>query len=199
MRADQKQIALMVERGSKVLEIGCAEGELLEYLQNMGCDARGVEISHERAITAVSRGLSVVQGDADSDLTSYPDHSFDYVILSRTLQTVKKPHLVLQNMLRIGRHVIVSFPNFGFWQIRLSLLKSGRMPMTALWATQWYETPNIHPFTILDFLSLSQAQGAHLEKGIVLDNAGRPYPFKGTGKIANLWGREGIFMLSALN
>lgn len=197
MRTDQKQIVSLIQPYSRVLEIGSAEGELLKYLiKTRHCDGRGIELNHDRVVQSLEQGLSVIQGDADKDLDVFPDQSFNYVVLSRTLQTVKLPHKVLAQMLRIGRKVIVSFPNFGYWQIRLSLLQTGRMPMTKMWATQWYETPNIHPFTILDFLTLCHAQGARLEKGLVLDSKGRVYLFKGRGIIANLWGREGVFMIS---
>ena len=142
----------MVERGAKVLDVGCGDGELLRLLsESRGVDGRGIELSREGVNECVAKGLAVIQGDADTDLGDYPDDAFDYVILSQTLQATRHPRVVLEHMLRIGRHAIVSFPNFGHWQVRLQLLFAGHMPRTDILPFSWYNTPNIHHCTIKDF------------------------------------------------
>ena len=131
----------MVERGSKVLDVGCGDGELLQLLETRGVDGRGIELSREGVNDCVAKGLAVVQGDADTDLVNYPDDAFDYVILSQTLQATRQPRVVLEHMLRIGRRAIVSFPNFGLWRMRLQLLFGGHMPRTDNLPATWYDTP----------------------------------------------------------
>ena len=138
MRLDQHLIADMIEPRTRVLDIGSGDGTLIGHLyRERGCDARGIELNMELVTRSVAHGLPVVHGDADHDLAYYPDHSFDYVVLQRTLQAVERPQEVLRQMLRIGRYAIVSFPNFGHWQLRLRPLLGGRMPMTAVWHTPW--------------------------------------------------------------
>mgnify|MGYP003347236359 FL=1 len=144
-RVDLHHLAEMVAEGSRVLDVGCGDGTLLRLLaEKRGADARGIELSQKGVNECVAKGLSVIQGDADSDLIFYPDQSFDYVILSQTLQAMNRPREVVEHMLRIGRYAIVSFPNFGHWRIRFQLLFSGRMPVTKNLSYSWYETPNIH-------------------------------------------------------
>ena len=160
MRLDLRLMSEMIEPGSRVLDIGSGDGTLIEYLfRTRGCDARGIEIDMAEVTRAVAHGLPVMHGDADSDLAHYPDGLFDYVVLSRTLQAVERPQEVLRQMLRIGTRALVSFPNFGHWQLRWHLVRSGRMPMTPTWDRPWYETPNIHPCTIRDFFALCGAGG----------------------------------------
>ena len=155
LRVDLKLIADMVEPGSRVLDVGCGEGALLDWLgRNKNVDGRGIELSMAGVSAAVSHGLSVIQGDADTDLKDYPSGAFDYVILSQTLQATYEPKTVLANMLRIGRRAIVSFPNFGHWRVRTHLLFRGSMPVTDTLAYEWFDTPNIHFCTIRDFLTL---------------------------------------------
>src|SRR5471030_283016 len=141
-RGDHLLVAGMVERGSKVLDVGCGDGDLLQLLESGGIDGRGIELSREGVNRCVSKGLAVVQGDADTDLVNYPDDAFDYVILSQTLQATRQPRVVLENLLRIGRRAIVSFPNFGFWKMRLQIAFRGRMPVTDNLSHAWYDTPN---------------------------------------------------------
>ena len=149
----------------RVLDIGCGDGALIEHLTRVKrADARGIEIDMAEATEAVAAGLPVIHGDADADLAFYPDGAFDYVVLSRTLQAVERPREVLRQMLRIGRHAIVSFPNFGHWQLRWRLLLDGRMPDTETWNRPWYETPNIHPCTIQDFVALANQDGYAVEE-----------------------------------
>ncbi|HEU0067248.1 MAG TPA: methionine biosynthesis protein MetW [Sphingomonas sp.] len=152
LRADLAVIADHVAGGARVLDVGCGDGALMAALRDAKrVDARGLEIDAANVAAAVARGLSVIQGDADVDLGGYPDGSFDYAILSQTLQTARAPDVVLDHLLRIGRRAFVSFPNFAHWRVRLSLLWGGRMPVTAQLPERWYDTPNIHHLTIDDF------------------------------------------------
>src|SRR5207248_7916557 len=173
-RGDHLLLAEMVERGSKVLDVGCGDGDLLQLLESRGVDGLGIELSREGVNECVGKGLAVVQGDADTDLVNYPDDAFDYVILSQTLQATRHPRQVLEHMLRIGRRAVVSFPNFGHWGIRLQLLFGGRMPTTDNLPYTWYDTPNIHFCTIKDFRALCGAVGAHMERAIALNAWGKP-------------------------
>src|SRR2546422_8454205 len=154
-RVDLLFVAEMVAAGARVLDVGCGYGELLSILaENRGVDGRGIELSREGVNDSVAKGLAVIQGDADTDLVDYPDDAFDYVILSQTLQATRRPRQVLEHMLRIGRRAVISFPNFGHWNIRLQLLLGGRMPRTDNLPYSWYDTPNIHFCTIKDFRDL---------------------------------------------
>jgi methionine biosynthesis protein MetW len=196
MRLDLRLIAEMIGPGTRVLDIGCGDGELIDYLfRTRGCDARGIEIDMAEVTRAVAHGLPVMHGDADNDLSQYPDAAFDYVVLSRTLQAVERPREVLRQMLRIGERAIVSFPNFGHWQVRWQLLWNGRMPMTQVWDRSWHETPNIHPCTIHDFFALVDAEGYRVENWLAVDEAGRRAPWSRFAGLANLIGEQGLFQL----
>jgi methionine biosynthesis protein MetW len=171
-RRDYAIIGDIVEPGTKVLDLGCGGGELLQWLaENKGVEARGVEISGEKVRRAISRGVSAYQGDIDQGLADYPEQAFDYVILSQTLQETRHPRQVLAEMLRVGRRAIVAFPNFGHWRMRLSMLASGRAPRTKLFPYEWYESPNIHFLTVHDFEALAAAEGLTVERRYFL--AGR--------------------------
>ena len=196
MRVDLTLIAGMIAPGTRVLDIGCSDGALIEHLfRKLGCDARGLELDMDAVTQAVTHGLPVMQGDADTDLATYPDSAFDYVVLSRTLQAVEQPREVLRQMLRIGTHAIVSFPNFGYWSLRLQLLLNGRMPMTKTWHRMWYETPNIHPCTIQDFFNLCRQDGYHVVEWLAADEAGARAPWRRARGLANLFGEQGLFLL----
>jgi methionine biosynthesis protein MetW len=196
MRVDLALIASMIAPGSRVLDIGCSDGALIDYLFRMQkCDARGLELDMAAVTQAVTHGLPVMQGDADTDLVTYPDGAFDYVVLSRTLQAVEKPREVLHQMLRIGTHAIVSFPNFGHWRLRLQLLMNGRMPMTKTWHRMWFETPNIHPCTIRDFFALCETDGYRVEEWLAADDEGARAPWRRSRSLANLFGEQGLFLL----
>jgi methionine biosynthesis protein MetW len=191
LRPDLAIIADHVAQGARVLDVGCGDGALMAALRaGSGVDARGLEIDAGNVAAAVGRGLSVVQGDADVDLAAYPTASFDYAILSQTLQTARAPHIVLDELLRIGRRAFVSFPNFAHWRVRASLLWGGRMPVTRLLPERWYDTPNIHHLTIDDFR-------AHLrERTVAVEGAW----FLGRGRrigaaAANLRAEHAVFLL----
>jgi methionine biosynthesis protein MetW len=196
MRLDLRLIAEMIAHDARVLDIGCGDGALIEYLaREKRADARGIEIDMTQVTKAVSSGLAVIHGDADNDLAFYPDGAFDYVVLSRTLQAVEKPREVLRQLLRIGRHAIVSFPNFGHWQMRWRLLWGGRMPDTETWNRPWYETPNIHPCTITDFTELCALDGYAVERWLAVDDQGLKAPWRRSLRMANLFGEQALFML----
>ena len=196
MRLDQRLIADMIEPGSRVLDIGCGDGMLIEHLfHTRGCDARGIEIDMKEVTRAVAHGLPVMQGDADQDLAHYPDGAFDYAVLSRTLQAVERPREVLRQMLRISTRALVSFPNFGHWQMRTQLLLSGRMPNTRTWDRPWFATPNIHPCTIRDFFALCAEEGYAVERWLAVDEAGQKTPWKRSAWFANIFGEQALFLL----
>lgn len=192
LRPDLAIIAANVAPGTRVLDIGCGDGALLAALRDgRQVDARGMELDPHGVAECVAKGLSVMQGDADTDLSDYPDAAFDYAILSQTLQTTKRPDMVLDELLRVGRKGFVSFPNFAHWKVRASLLWNGRMPVTRLLPIAWYETPNIHHVTIRDFRELVQAKGYRIEGEWFLSGD------RQTGPLAANWRAEhAVFQLS---
>jgi methionine biosynthesis protein MetW len=186
-----------VTAGARVLDVGCGDGTLLEMLsREKQVDGRGVEISQKGVNETVARGLSVVQGDADSDLVFYPDKAFDFTILSQTLQATGNPKTVLQSMLRIGRKAIISFPNFGHWRIRRQFVTQGRMPITENLPYSWYDTPNIHFCTIRDFVSLVDEIGAEIEEAVAIHGNGRRISRRSPWIIWNLFSEQAVFVLS---
>jgi len=198
LRPDLAAIAEMIPPAASVLDIGCGDGSLLEYLTAAkGVDGRGIELSQQNVNACVARGLSVIQGDADTDLAEYPSQVFDIVILSQTIQATRSPRTVLANLLRIGRKAIVSFPNFGHWRIRLSLLALGRMPRTPSLDYAWCDTPNIHLCTIADFAALAREQGAVTERALAFGEEGRTHPMSADSWGPNLFAESAIFLLHA--
>jgi methionine biosynthesis protein MetW len=195
-RVDLLIIAEMVTPGSRVLDIGCGDGTLLRILADKhGVDGRGIELSQAGVNSCVAQGLAVIQGDADDDLAYYPDLAFDYAILSQTIQATYSPRLVLEQLLRIGKRVVVSFPNFGHWRVRTQMMFGGHMPRTDNLPERWYDTPNIHLCTIKDFLNLCDDVGAKVERAIALNAYG-------TKLVAmplfaqNLFGEQAVFLQS---
>ncbi|HEV2547662.1 MAG TPA: methionine biosynthesis protein MetW [Stellaceae bacterium] len=196
LRGDLRLVAEMIAAGSRVLDIGCGDGVLLASLaRQKDVDGRGMELSQSGVNACVRHGLSVIQGDADHDLEDYPSDAFDYVVLSQTLQATRQPKRVLEHLVRIGRRAIVSFPNFGHWRIRLGLLTQGRMPLTPALAHPWYETPNIHLCTILDFVALCDELGVTIERSVALDRNGMPYRLNPRGTLANWLAEQALFLL----
>lgn len=190
-RRDYAIIGDIIEPGTKVLDLGCGDGELLEWLaENKAVEARGVEISGEKVRRAIARGVSAYQGDIDNGLADYPAQAFDYVILGQTLQETRHPRQVLAEMLRVGRRAIVAFPNFGHWRMRLSMLASGRAPRTDLFPYQWYDSPNIHFLTVHDFEDLVAVEGLTVERRYFL--AGR----RKVTILPNLLAEVAVFLVS---
>lgn len=196
LRPDLQAIGHMVEPGASLLDVGCGEGDLLAWLQReKSVSGRGIELSQHGVNRSIARGLSVIQGDADADLQFYPDGAYDYVVLSQTLQTLSRPKEVLEQLVRIARHAIVSVPNFGHWRNRLYLGLGGRMPVTRTLRYEWYDTPNIHFCTISDFITLCEKLGLTVEERLYVSHQGVPTYFRNKGPFANLFGEQGIFML----
>ncbi len=197
IRVDLQLVADFIEPNSRVLDIGAGDGALLDYLVHFkGVDGRGIELSPHGVANCVSHGLSVIQGDAETDLSDYPGDSFDYVILSQTLQTIHDTKGVLSDMLRIGRRAIVSFPNFGHWPLRWHLMWSGRTPRSKALPYEWYETPNIRICTIVDFLALCDELDITVERSIAIDAAGRSRRFRSDSWVNNWLAQQAIFQLS---
>ena len=196
LRPDLQLIGDMIEPNSRVLDVGCGDGALLAYLaQEKSVDARGVELSHEGVNSCVTLGLSVIQGDADSDLADYPSGAFDYVVLGQTLQATRSPKDVLETLVRIGRYAVVSFVNFGHWRTRLSLMLNGRVPMPAGNQHGWHDNPDIHLCTVLDFVDLCEELGLKIDKGLSLDRHNQVRQIKTGSHMANLRGEQAIFLL----
>jgi methionine biosynthesis protein MetW len=196
-RVDLLLIAEMVTPGARVLDIGCGDGTLLRLLaEKREVDGRGIELSQAGVNSCVARGLSVIQGDADTDLVYYPDLAFDYAILSQTIQATYSPRDVLRQLLRIGKRAIVSFPNFGHWRVRAQVMFGGKMPTTDNLPDRWYDTPNIHLCTIKDFLGLCKDVGAKVERAVALNAYGRKLGVSMPLFAQNLFGEQAVFLLS---
>ncbi|MCZ6764527.1 MAG: methionine biosynthesis protein MetW [Alphaproteobacteria bacterium] len=203
IRHDQQYVADLIEPGARVLDVGCGDGRLLYYLvHNARIDGRGIELSRDGVTACFHLGLSVIQGDAEADLKDYPTDSFDYAILSQTLQTIHDIEGVVGQLLRIGRRAILSFPNFGHWRVRWRLMTTGRAPKTEALPYHWYETPNIRICSILDLLEFCRSQGITVERMIALGDDGTRLASQTSSVgglsawLANLRAAQGILMIS---
>ncbi len=198
LRPDLAVIASLIRPGARVLDVGCGDGQLLQWLRvHKEVDGRGIEIDQPSVHRAIAAGVPVIQGDVDTDLPHYPENGYDYVILSQALQAMKDPRAVLLDLVRIGREAIVSVPNFGHWKNRLYLGLLGRMPVTKTLSYQWYDTPNIHFCTITDFVRLAESLGITVEARVMVNRQGNKLPFRGRAQslAANLFGEQGVFLL----
>ncbi|MDA8892413.1 methionine biosynthesis protein MetW [Hyphomicrobiales bacterium] len=197
-RIDLELITSLIDKKMRVLDVGCGNGELLQSLKTKNdVIGQGLELKQERVNQCVAKGLSAIQGDADKDLSLYPDQSFDCVILSQTIQATSDPKLILKELIRIGKKAIVSIPNFGFWKVRLSLGINGRMPRTKKLIYNWYDTPNIHLCTILDFINLCNELNIQIEKTITLSSDNNKSYNGLPNKLSNLFSEEAIFLIKS--
>ena len=196
MKEEFKVISKLIDERSRVLDVGCGDGILMEYLsKNKVVDVRGLEISKEKVKKCLSNGLAVVEGNAEYDLKQFPDLSFDYVILSQTLQAFMSPENVIKDLLRVGKKVIVTIPNFGHWKIRVDLLFKGEMPITKNLPYEWYNTPNLHMCTIQDFYNFCNSKGISIFKTISLNGKKTSKITSSNLKFKNLISELGIFLL----
>ena len=196
MKEEFKVISELIDEKSRVLDVGCGDGILMEYLlKKKVVDVRGLEISKEKVKKCLSNGLAVVEGDAEYDLKQFPDLSFDYVILSQTLQAFMSPENVIKDLLRVGKKVIVTIPNFGHWKVRLDLLFKGEMPITKNLPHEWYNTPNLHMCTIQDFYNFCNNKGINIFKTISLNGQKTSKITASNLKYKNLISELGIFLL----
>ena len=196
MKQEFKIIANNIENNTRVLDVGCGDGVLIEYLkQEKNIDVRGLEISKDKVQTCISKGLTVIEGNAEIDLKQFPNNSFDYVVLSQTLQAFLNPEIVINELLRVGKRAIVTIPNFGFWKVRLHLLFKGTMPVTKTLPDEWYNTPNLHMCTIKDFVKFSKTMNFKIFKSIALNNMNTTKINKSNLFFKNLFSELGIFLI----
>jgi methionine biosynthesis protein MetW len=196
MKNEFKVIADLIEKDKKVLDVGCADGILMKFLKdNKNANIRGLEISKEKVQECIAKGLTVIEGNAEKDLKQFPDKSFDYVILSQTLQAFLNPELVLNELLRVGKKAIITIPNFGYWKVRLHLLLKGTMPITKTLPDEWYNTPNLHMCTIKDFVYFVNSRNIKIFKSIALNKLNTSLINERNLGIKNLSADLGIFLI----
>ena len=196
MKNEFKVIANLIERDKKVLDVGCADGTLMKFLQdNKNINIRGLEISKEKVHECIAKGLTVIEGNAEMDLKQFPDKSFDYVILSQTLQAFLNPELVLNELLRVGKKAIITIPNFGYWKIRLHLLFKGTMPITKTLPDEWYNTANLHMCTIKDFVNFCDNKNIKINKSMCLTNEKISEISNRNIKYKNIFSQLGVFLI----
>jgi len=198
MKQEFKIISDLIEKNTRVLDVGCGDGILMEYLKyNKEIDIRGIEISKDNVQKCLSKGLTVIEGDAEKDLLQFPDSSFDFVILSQTLQAFLNPEIVIKELLRVGKKAIVTIPNFGFWKVRLHLLIKGTMPITKNLPDEWYNTPNLHMCTIKDFYNFCENRKIKLDKSLALHNEKISSINRVNLNTKNLSAELGIFLIES--
>ena len=196
MKPEYKIIADIIEKGSNVLDVGCDDGTLMEFLKiNKNVNIRGIEISKDKVHICISKGLTVIEGNAEFDLKQFPNNSFDFVVLGQTLQAFVNPELVIKELLRVGKKAIVTIPNFGHWKVRLNLLVKGTMPITKSLPNNWYDTPNIHMCTIKDFVKFSKIIDFKIFKSLALINKNVSKIDNSNLFLKNLFGELGIFLI----
>ena len=196
MKSEYKVISDIIEKNSRVLDVGCDDGTLMEFLKNnKNIDIRGIEISKEKVQTCIAKGLTVIEGNAEVDLKQFPNDSFDYVVLGQTLQAFINPEIVIKELLRVGKKAIITIPNFGHWKVRLNLLMKGTMPITNSLPNNWYNTPNIHMCTIKDFVKFSKVINFKIFKSLALINKNVSNINSSNLFFKNLFGELGIFLI----
>jgi len=196
MKSEYKIIADIITENSRVLDVGCDDGSLMEFLKKeKNVDIRGIEISKEKVQTCISKGLTVIEGDAEFDLKQFPDKSFDYVVLGQTLQAFINPETVIKELLRVGKKAILTIPNFGHWKVRLNLLFQGTMPVTKTLPNEWYNTPNIHMCTIKDFFKFSKIINFKIFRSLALMNKNVSTINNSNLYFKNLFCELGIFLI----
>ncbi|VAW05915.1 hypothetical protein MNBD_ALPHA01-1206 [hydrothermal vent metagenome] len=196
IRVDLLEIARIIKPGSTVLDVGCGDGSLLDYLvRERQVDGRGIELSPQGVNSSIAKGLSVMQGNAEEDIRHYPDQCFDYVVLSQTLQAMKRPDRMLEQLLRVGRKAVVSFPNFGHWKVRLNLGLRGTMPVNKTLDHPWYSTPNIHFCTMRDFVNLCARRDIYIEKTMAINARGYQMSFANLF-MANFLATQGMYVIT---
>jgi len=196
MKPEYKVISDIIEKNSRVLDVGCDDGTLMEFLKNnKNIDIRGIEISKEKVQTCIAKGLTVIEGNAEFDLKQFPNDSFDYVVLGQTLQAFINPEIVIKELLRVGKKALVTIPNFGHWKVRFNLLLKGTMPITNSLPNEWYNTPNIHMCTIKDFFKFSKKINFKIYKSLALTNKNVSSINNSNLFIKNLYGELGIFLI----
>ena len=196
MKSEYKVISDIIEKNSRVLDVGCDDGTLMEFLKNnKNIDIRGIEISKEKVQTCIAKGLTVIEGNAEFDLKQFPNDSFDYVVLGQTLQAFINPEIVIKELLRVGKKAVVTIPNFGHWRVRFNLLFKGTMPITNSLPNDWYNTPNIHMCTIRDFFKFSKKINFKIYKSLALTNKNVSNINNSNLFLKNLFGELGIFLI----
>ena len=196
MKNEFKVIADLIEKDTRVLDVGCADGTLMKFLKdNKNTDIRGLELSKDKVQECIAKGLTVIEGNAEKDLKQFPDKSFDYVVLSQTLQAFLNPELVISELLRVGKKAIVTIPNFGYWKVRLHLLTKGTMPITKTLPDQWYNTPNLHMCTIKDFVHFVKSRNFKIFKSLALNEKNVSLINDTNLGLKNLFADLGIFLI----
>ena len=200
MKPEYNIISNLIDESSKVLDVGCDDGTLMEFLkENKNVNIRGIEISKKKVQICISKGLTVIEGNAELDLKQFPDNSFDYVVLGQTLQAFINPEIVIKELLRVGKKAIVTIPNFGHWKVRLNLLTKGTMPVTKTLPNEWYNTPNIHMCTIKDFFKFSKTIDFKIFKSLALMNKNISIINNSNLFLKNLFSELGIFLIEKKN
>ena len=196
MKSEYKIIANIITESTRVLDVGCDDGILMEFLKkNKNVDIRGIEISKDKVQTCIAKGLTVIEGNAEFDLKQFPNNSFDYVVLGQTLQAFINPEIVINELLRVGKKAIITIPNFGHWKVRLNLLIKGVMPVTKTLPNDWYNTPNIHMCTIKDFVEFSKIIDFKIFKSLALMNKNVSTINSSNLFFKNLFSELGIFLI----